>query len=303
MVEETKPTYKPFLRESLVKRVNWTCAVGEPVKLIVTSSEDPASMNIRARLLEKPGWSETGAFENHPALKRDDFVMVQVDRIHLDEDYIDERVAQALGKPVEVVVFASRHRAESRIPTLSVHPIGNYSSADFGGKPGVLCKTSPHLMTSALRSLATHARGMEFKVSFETTHHGPVVSSPAFYIEIGSHEELWAREDAAKAIAESILEMKDARYPIVVCVGGGHYAPRFTEVALSKKVSIGHMAAYYALGSLTRDMIKQIAEKSEHSKKVYFHKKGMPRPAYRELKERFVSCGLEEISSDDLEPL
>jgi len=99
------------------------------------------------------------------------------------------------------------------------------------------------------------------------------------------------------------MPQRPSQYPIVVCVGGGHYAPRFTEVALSKKVSIGHMAAYYALGSLTRDMIKQIAEKSEHSKKVYFHKKGMPRPAYRELKERFVSCGLEEISSDDLEPL
>lgn len=273
------------------------------MRLIVTSSEDPASMNIRARLLEKPGWSETGKFENHAALTRDDFVMVQVDRIHLDEDYIDERVAQALGKPVEVAVFASRHRAESRIPTLTVHPIGNYASADFGGRAGVLCKTSPHLMTSALRNLALHSRGMGFNVSFETTHHGPVTSSPAFYIEIGSYEELWGREDAAEAIAESILEMKDERFPVVVCVGGGHYAPRFTEVALSRKVSIGHMAANYALPSLTEDMIKQVAENSEHSKKVYFHKKGMPRPAYRDLRERFASCGLEEISSDDLEPL
>lgn len=273
------------------------------VKLIVTSSEDPASMNIRARLLEKTGWSETGSFENHPALKRDDFVMVQVDRIHLDEDYIDERVAQALGKPVEVAVFASRHRAESRIPTLTVHPIGNYSSADFGGKPGVLCETSPHLMTSALRSLAAHARGMGFNVSFETTHHGPVTSSPAFYIEIGSYEELWGREDAAEAIAGAILEMKDNGHSVVVCVGGGHYAPRFTEVALSKKVSIGHMAANYALGSLTETMIRQISEKSEHAKQVYFHRKGMPNPAYRELREKFASCGLEEISSDDLEPL
>jgi D-aminoacyl-tRNA deacylase len=280
-----------------------TGTVGGNVKLIVTSSEDPASMNIRTRLLEKPGWSETDAFENHPALKRDDFVMVQVDRIHLDEDYIDERVAQALGKPVEVAVFASRHRAESRIPTLTVHPIGNYSSADFGGKPGMLCRTSPHLMTSALRGLAMHARGMGFNVSFETTHHGPATSSPAFYIEIGSYEELWGREDAADAIAESILEMKDAGHPTVVCVGGGHYAPRFTEVALSKKVSIGHMAPNYALGSLTEDMIRQVSEKSEHAKKVYFHRKGMPSPAYRELRDRFASCGLEEISSDDLEPL
>jgi len=273
------------------------------VKLIVTSSEDNASMNIRARLLEKPGWIESGEFDGNPALVRDDFLMVQVNKIHLDEDYVDDRVKQKLGKEVEVVIFASRHRAESRIPTLTVHPIGNYSSADFGGKPGTLCKSSPQLMTSALRSLASNAKGMGFNVSFETTHHGPSVSCPAFYIEIGSYEELWGREDAAEAIAKSIMSVKDEGYPVVVCAGGGHYAPRFTEVALSKKVAIGHMAANYALESLDEGMIRQMAARSDDARRVYFHKKGMPKPAYRQLRERFASLGLEEISSDDLEAL
>lgn len=271
------------------------------MKLIVTSSEDPASMNIRARLLEKDKWSEKGSFEEHPAMTKDDFLMVQVDRIHLDEELIDERVSKALEVTVEVVVFASRHRSESKIPTLTVHPIGNFSSADLGGRPGTLCKSSPQLMTSALRALAANGRGLGFNISFETTHHGPFVNSPAFYIEIGSYEELWEREDAAEAIAESILSIKDEGYPVVVCAGGGHYAPRFTEVALSKKVAIGHMAANYALEALKPDMIEQMANKSGGARKVYFHKKGMPKPAYRELQQRFASCGLEEISSDDLE--
>ncbi len=273
------------------------------MKLIVTSSEDPASMNIRARLLEKPGWLESGSFSNHAVMRRNDFVMVLVDRIHLDEDYIDKRAAEELKVPIDVVIFASRHRAESRIPTLTVHPIGNYSTADFGGKPGFLCPTAPNLMTSALRNLAEHAQGMGFNVSFETTHHGPAVESPAFYIEIGSYEELWERQDAAQAIAEAILETRDDGYPVVVCVGGGHYAPRFTEVAESRKVAIGHMAANYALPSLSDEMIVHMAAKSGNAKKVYFHKKGMPKPKYRELRERFVARGLEEISSDDLEPL
>ena len=273
------------------------------MKLIVTSCEDNASMNIRARLLEKPGWTERGEFDGKPALVKDDFLMVQVNKIHLDEDYVDDRVKQKLGKEAEVVIFASRHRAESRIPTLTVHPIGNYSSADFGGKPGTLCKSSPQLMTSALRSLASNAKGMGFNVSFETTHHGPSVSSPAFYIEIGSYEELWGREDAAEAIAKSIMSVKDEGYPVVVCAGGGHYAPRYTEVALSKKVAVGHMAANYALDALKPDMIEQMANKSGGAKRVYFHKKGMPKPAYRQLRERFASCGLEEISSDDLDAL
>jgi len=273
------------------------------VKLIVTSSEDPASMNIRARLLEKPGWTERGVFGDHPVLAKDDFRMVQVDRIHLDEDYIDDRVVEKTQEPVEVIIFASRHRAESRIPTLTVHSIGNYASADFGGKPGTLCRSSPQLMTAALRGLASRAKGMGFNISFETTHHGPIVSSPAFYIEIGSYEELWGREDAAEAIAETILNAKAESHPVVLGVGGGHYAPRYTEIALSRKVSFGHMAANYALAALNASMIQQMASRSDSAKKVYFHKKSMPKPAYRELRERFASCGIEEISSEDLEPL
>lgn len=273
------------------------------VKLIVTSSEDPASMNIRARLLERTGWSERGEFGNHPIMAKDDFRMVLVDRIHLDEDGIDDRFKEAAREPVDVVIFASRHRAESRIPTLTVHPIGNYSSADFGGKPGVLCPTSPHLMTSVLRALANNASGLGFNISFETTHHGPSVASPSFYIEIGSYEELWGREDAADAIAESILSATAAENPVIVCVGGGHYAPRFTEIALSRRVSIGHMAANYALSSLHVTMIEQMASMSEGAKMVYFHRKSMPKPAYRDLRERFAECGISEIRSEDLAPL
>jgi D-aminoacyl-tRNA deacylase len=158
-------------------------------------------------------------------------------------------------------------------------------------------------MTSALRSLASNAKGLEWDVSFETTHHGPSVNSPVFYIEIGSYEELWDRKDAAEAIAKSIMSVKDEGYPSVVCVGGGHYAPRFTEVALSRKVSVGHMAANYALDHITEDMVDQMAELSGGAKKVYFHRKGMPKPAYRNLRERFESHGIEEISSEDLEPI
>jgi D-aminoacyl-tRNA deacylase len=260
-------------------------------------------MNIRSRLLEKASWAERGMFGGHPIHCKEDYRMIQVDRIHLDEDFVDDRYAKSSGEKVDVVIFASRHKAESKIPTLTVHPIGNYSSADFGGKPGTLNMSAPQLMTSALRTLRSRAQGMSFNVSFETTHHGPILNSPAFYIEIGSYEELWGREDAGEAIAETILAAKDERYPVVVCVGGGHYAPRFTEVALARKVAIGHMAANYALDFLDDAMIGQMAEKSGGADKVYFHKKGMPKAKYRELRERFASCGIGEISSEDLEPL
>ncbi|UCE80874.1 MAG: transposase [Methanobacteriota archaeon] len=273
------------------------------MKLIVTSSEDPASMNIREQLLDLRDWRENGRFAEHEVLTAEDFLIVQVDRIHLSEDHIDERVHSELGKDISTTIFASRHRSESKIPTLTVHPVGNFSKAEFGGVDGILSPASPQLMTQALRTLARKAEQLDFKVSFETTHHGPLTDGPAFYVEIGSHEELWTRRDAASAIAETILEAECTDHPAVICVGGGHYAPRFTDVALSRKVAIGHMAANYALDSLDERNILQMAENSENAKMVYFHRKSMPRSSYRNLVERFSTLGIEEVSSNDFEEL
>jgi D-aminoacyl-tRNA deacylase len=273
------------------------------VKLIVTSSEDPASMNIRGRLLDLKSWEEDGRFAEHPALVADDFLMVQVDRIHLDEDHIDGKVSAELERDISTTIFASRHRSESRIPTLTVHPVGNYSEAEFGGVDRTLSPASPQLMTEALRTLARNAVDLDFKVSFETTHHGPLTDGPAFYIEIGSYDELWTRRDAATAIAKTILDAKGTDHPVVICVGGGHYAPRFTDVALSRKVAVGHMAANYALDSLDERIILQMTERSENARKVYFHRKSMPKPLYRSLVERFASLGVEEVRSDEFDPL
>ena len=273
------------------------------MRLIVTSAEDIASMNIRAQLLKEGEWRERDEFSGHPVLEKDDLAMVLIDGIHLEEDGIDGRVQSQLGRFFDVTIFASRHKAASRIPTLTVHPTGNYSDADFGGQPGSLSPSSPQLMTQALRILKANSAGLEYSVSFETTHHGPLTDGPAFYIEIGSYEELWHNEEAAAAIARTILSLHDTSYPEMVCVGGGHYAPRFTDVALSREVAIGHMAANYALDALDDDMITQMTEKSCGAKKVYFHRKGMPKAKYRELSGRFAKLGIEEVRSADLQPL
>ena len=273
------------------------------MRLIVTSTEDIASMNIRTQLLENGRWHEKGEFSGHPVLEKDEYTMVLIDGIHLDEDGIDGRVQSQLKRSFEVTIFASRHKAASKIPTLTVHPTGNYSDADFGGLPGRLSPSSPQFMTQALRSLKTNAARLKYDVSFETTHHGPLTDGPAFYIEIGSYEELWHDEKAAAAIAQTILSLEEPRYPGMVCVGGGHYAPRFTDVALSKKVAIGHMAANYALDALDDNMITQMMEKSAGANRVYFHRKGMQKSKYRELSHRFDSLGIEEIRSADLESL
>ena len=86
------------------------------------------------------------------------------------------------------------------------------------------------------------------QVTFEATHHGPTLNAPAMFCEIGSSEEQWDRQDAAQAMADLFqkglgLGNEDAAgrgvgdwaaappgTPVLVGLGGGHYAPRHGDV-------------------------------------------------------------------------
>jgi len=90
-------------------------------------------------------------------------------------------------------------------------------------------------------------------------------------------------------------------------VGGGHYCPRFTEVALHKRCFMGHMVPNYALECGEASLL-QAVERTPGARYVYFHKKSMKGAKYRELRDWFTSPaggGLEEIrgrTMEDLDP-
>jgi D-aminoacyl-tRNA deacylase len=202
------------------------------MRLILTSKEDEASMNILDKLLKKKDWETLGNFEGNPCYVHGDLVIVTINTYHLYYDNIDLVVKKKLALSPEVIIVASKHRSESGMSTLSVHPIGNYSKAEFGGKERQLVPSCPGMMTNALRILSRKAKdaNLDYQVSFEVTHHGPYLGTPTFFIEIGSLEPQWRDEKAAEVIAETILETENADYPVALGIGGGHYAPRLTDV-------------------------------------------------------------------------
>eukprot|EP00897_Mesotaenium_endlicherianum_P009018 jgi/Mesen1/8144/ME000438S07251 len=122
----------------------------------------------------------------------------------------------------------------------------------------------------------------EFEVTLEATHHGPLTLSPAMFVEIGSCPEFWGRADAARAIAktfwvglgldggpgegawdtevaaetgsglgEGVQDAEAAErtvgIPVMVGIGGGHYAPRHQDIAKKPGVWIGHLISSYTL--------------------------------------------------------
>lgn len=277
------------------------------MRLLLCSSIDVASVGIRDALLERGGWTAVGEFQGAPIYRLGDDLLATTSSAHLLADDIDREVQASCNRSIGCVVFLSRHKAASGIPTLTVHAIGNFSKATYGGRDGTLVPAMPDAMTSALRSLAKTAQGLAFQVSFEVTHHGPYLSNPTMFIEIGSSEANWGNKEAALAIANTLMEAKVVHAPKAIGVGGGHYAPRFSEVVASKKVSFGHMIPnHFADGAddeSLRDAMAMAMEKSEGARLVYIHKKSMSRARATHIRDLVRGMGAESIDSSSLDDL
>ncbi len=274
--------------------------------LLVASTEDVAGTNIRDRLLELVAWEGRGSFLDHPVYSRGDLLLATIDKIHLRADDIDREFEEAMSFQVDEVIFLSRHKAASGTPTLTVHPIGNYGIAEHGGRDGTLVPCSPARMAALLRSLRTTAMGLPFNISFEVTHHGPMLSKPTCFIEIGSDETRWGNIEAARAIAKALLEHSVQDERRAVGIGGGHYAPRFTEVCLARQVGIGHMIPNYALEKMdetafvnfTRD-----AMTASGADCTFIHRKSMPGSRATLLRKLLEDAGIVVAETDQFPSL
>ena len=96
------------------------------------------------------------------------------------------------------------------LPSLTVHAIGvpgevPHGEEGFaGGEKGVAVPPSPRgfqAIYSALREECSKSDMVadEFEVSLETTHHGPVLTKPTLYLEIGSTESEWISQRCMQA--------------------------------------------------------------------------------------------------------
>ncbi len=275
------------------------------MKAIIVSKNDTASLNIFQHLLKMRDWTEQGHFHKNPLYYHEDFCIAVINDEHIFHDDLDKELRNVLKDEIETMIYASRHRSKSGKRTLTVHPIGNYNKAEFGGRPQCLVPSPPHLMTEALRVLAQKRKelDLDYAVSFEATHHGPYLTTPTFFIEIGSDEKAWVDEAAGKAIAETILETKPQYHPVGIGIGGGHYSPRITDVALERKISFGHIIPTYALPTLSPQMMDVVLEATPQAELAYFHKKGMKSAEYRHYKEVIMKRAIKPVRSADLEPL
>ena len=275
-------------------------------RLLICYDKDPPSANMRHYLLEKRQWEDIGSDGENTYMSCDGDVLMNISVKHIFAEGIDG-IASKYGVDVTDVVFMSRHSAASGKPTLTVHPIGNFKDAEFGGNPRTLVKPTPHMMTDALRRMKVRNDSPEYSVSFEVTHHGPYLDKPTMFIEIGSEETHWGDMHAADMLSDVILGMNgDERYPVVVGVGGGHYAPRFTELVLTQKVDMGHMVPYYQIQNTDDEEVARMisdACTATDTGLVYVHRNSMKGAEERRINAIIDSLGFERVTSKDFDSM
>ncbi len=246
------------------------------VTLLIVSVPDIASVIQGEALLARGGWLTREPVEGGKvwAHERADVCMWWFENRVLMENNLDARFTLAYGQEVEEVIFLSRHYAASARPSLTLHVIGvpgetpRGEVAEFGGIKGEVVQPNPRFAAwYRLMCEAAHQHQLtpEFELTIETTHHGPCLAVPTMFIEIGSSESHWGRTDAAEAWADvieiglaldggdgagnwKILSLEErGKAKVMIGIGGGHYAPRHTDVLRKTDCWAGHQLASYAL--------------------------------------------------------
>lgn len=231
---------------------------------IIYSTTDLVSENIARNLLASHAFEEVR--EGVLSCKENKNLLIyRIDSPLLDAESLDSVGAQ-------VLYILSRHKSEAGIGAMTVHATGNWGSeARLGGKPKRLSQSAPVEMLSVFMKLSKI--DVRLEKTYEATHHGPLLKTPSFFVELGGEEKILKNKELASRMAEAVFDSanevinKQAAFSKVVFgVGGTHYPRKFSELAVEKGYAFSHIMAKYAVknsdGSYNTDMFEQAVSRS-----------------------------------------
>lgn len=267
--------------------------------LIVASTRDVASINVRQQLLVHYGFRETSEelFNNLVYTRKIGKNEVKLATINEEETHYQDITKNVAS---QLVIYISRHSSKSGKPTLSVHTPGNLTNqARVGGIPRRISIAPANAMKKALQEMAQQRNrlGLDYQVSYECTHHGPSLDVPTMFVELGSSIVQWKDMKAAEAVAHAAMAPIDKSFEsstVAVGVGGPHYSGKFTRLALDGSFAFGHMIPKYAVSQIDAGTIKQCVERTvEKVETIVLDWKGIRGKDKPRLAEALEEVGIE----------
>ncbi|MEJ2294473.1 MAG: D-aminoacyl-tRNA deacylase [Candidatus Lokiarchaeota archaeon] len=256
--------------------------------LIITSTEDKASINIRENILnsklysfkrsekiwhENPLYYFEGFLDNN---ERNNLLssnqiflglttepLIFLNNLRVDQSHINPKI----------LIFASRHTSKTARSAILVHTTGNWSEdVTFGGNTNELSCTSALLQKAGYYSLKQSLEMMnlkDFRFDMEVTHHGPTnLEVPLIYMELGSSENEWIIKKGGKLVGDAIIDTifkylqycEEINIKIGLGFGGTHYSPNFNKVMTHQDIALSFICPKYYIQNLNKSLITQMID-------------------------------------------
>jgi len=256
---------------------------------IISSTKDPASVNIKKALLKEYEFVIVeDKFEDNDVygylVGDKDIKLYTIDSELITTEDLDKKIE------ADMFIFISKHRAKDDRAVFTCHPIGNFTEAKMGGKDKALVSIPIFYFKEISNNLNENSESIDYGFNAEATHHGPFLEKPSLFVEIGSTKRQWSDRKAAHLAAKSVLESlekENKKLETYAVVGGMHYNYNANKLLLRSDFGVGHICPKYNFEFLDNSMIKQLLEKSR-TKKVLLDWKGLGKEKQRilELLER-----------------
>jgi len=153
-----------------------------------------------------------------------------------------------------------------------VHPAGNWGELwphsqfkNLGGKANTLSKSSSLLLKETYHSLLKNNNLSDYIVNIECTHHGPSVSKPLVFLEIGCSLKEWEDTKALEVIKKTILDLqkiKNKRISTSIVLGGDHYMINAAKILRTRNTSISHMCPSSQIHNISIESLREVLRKS-----------------------------------------
>ncbi len=260
--------------------------------LIIASRADRASMAMANRLVGSGRFEPNG--DGPDAYRYKDYTLKFIEKSHLHYDTLTDR-EKGITQEVRDIVFLSSHSSRAEIKSLTTHPTGNFGEAMLGGKERTLSTTSPSRMTAALKSLAASYGGDGFEITLESTHHGPCLDIPHYYLEIGTTQKEWNDEKALDAAFEAVFSEPERGAGNFVGIGGGHYMPKVTSYVMENQVNVGHLISKHYQDTITEGQIEEAVAKTPGCRGFIMDRKGCRGPVRAMIRDFADNHNLEII--------
>jgi D-aminoacyl-tRNA deacylase len=232
---------------------------------LVASKQDLASMTMANYLIHSKHFSVHDK-NNSEEYTSEVYKKIKLHIAHENLLYIEELDTRYPHS--KAFIFLSKHRSESKIPTLTCHCTGNYADNPYGGNSRELAISYPYLQKRYLKEINNSKPALSYyEIVIEASHHGPTsLKKPVLFIEIGSTERQWIDRNAASIVCNCLLRVLvnglGKCEKVGICLGGTHYPSKFNTLLLESEFGLAAVAPRHNLESVDKDMLNQMIAKS-----------------------------------------